>query len=659
MSVEFAKVSFARSNTPFSQKFDDPYFSFDNGIAETQYVFIEGNNLFERFLAHKESFFVIAESGFGTGLNFFVTANVFEKFRKEYPNHTLKRLYFISFEKYPILKQDLANILQYYDEITPLTQTFLEQYQIFHNGSHRFIFDNIYLDLHIGDILENLPKLDDNFNNKVDAWFLDGFAPSKNPQMWNDTLFENIYRLTKNNGSFATFTAAGAVRRSLEQVGFKVSKRKGFGRKREMLCGVKESSSLHLQYPEYYQEVQDDISDVAIIGGGVATFFTTNYLLSKGIKVTIYCKDDRLYKNASGNKIGAFYAQLSDDDPVNVSFNISAFDFAVKEYQKLKELFDFTIDLSGVALIGYNDKNIKKNEKLFAQNYPSDLFKRLEKNEILQKVGINLPLEHYNVGFFEKGGYLSPRDFMEKAFAYLETQGVEIHLNSKLLDIKPNKEGNRLIFEDRSIHHQSVVLACGHHLKEFEGLNSVPFYPIRGQVSETFANERLKELKSVLCADAYLTPMVKNLNILGASHKRDNDNFDFSMQEQEQNFEKIEHNLGLALNRSETGRVAIRCALRDRMPCVGLVANFEKQKDQFNKLFELKRRNKPIEQAVFFKNIFVIGALGSRGFTTAPLCSQILASQIAKEIAPVDSEIIRYLSSNRSWIRKMRKGVQF
>jgi tRNA 5-methylaminomethyl-2-thiouridine biosynthesis bifunctional protein len=213
--------------SPYSEIFDDIYFSPEDGPAETRYVFLDGNNLPENF--KDKNIFTIGETGFGTGLNFLMAWQAFGKQREDG-----QKLHFISFEKYPLNKEDIQNAM---GEFFPneMINAFLAAYPEEYSGVYEAdIHDYIRLTLIFGDINDEIQKLEE----KVDAWFLDGFAPAKNPDMWTETVFRNMARLSHEETTVATFTAAGHVRRGLARVGFDVEKTKGFGRKRDMTKGV-------------------------------------------------------------------------------------------------------------------------------------------------------------------------------------------------------------------------------------------------------------------------------------------------------------------------------------------------------------------------------------------------------------------------------------
>ena len=239
MKSRTAQVYFNDSGTPVADDFDDVYFSNDSGIDETHHVFIAGNDIPARWLAHTRRDFVIAETGFGTGLNCLVAMQAFAAFRAEHPEHPLKQLFILSTEKFPMARDDLARALTAFPVLEEAAKALLNNYPLSIQGCHRLHFDEFHttLDLWIGDVHELLPQWHVPPRGMIDAWFLDGFAPGKNPDMWTEALFSQMARVSRQGATFGTFTAAGIVKRGLRDAGFVVEKRKGFGRKRDMLGG--------------------------------------------------------------------------------------------------------------------------------------------------------------------------------------------------------------------------------------------------------------------------------------------------------------------------------------------------------------------------------------------------------------------------------------
>jgi len=219
-----------RDGLPYSNAFNDVYFSTDNGLQETEYVFINGNHLIARWQTLKQPDFYIIETGFGTGLNFLCAT---QHWLGHAPANS--QLQFISIEKYPLSSDDMKQALQHWSQLSELSRELLEHYpNLLAEGSCTLCDGRVQLRLCVGDALQQLTQL----STVADAWFLDGFAPAKNPEMWQDVLFQHMARLSKPDTSFATFTSASAVRRGLSAAGFDVIKRAGFGKKREMLTGV-------------------------------------------------------------------------------------------------------------------------------------------------------------------------------------------------------------------------------------------------------------------------------------------------------------------------------------------------------------------------------------------------------------------------------------
>lgn len=209
-----------RKDVPIAQGFDDPYFSLDDGVAETQHVFLAGNGLPQRF----SDGFRIAELGFGTGLNLLVTLQAWRA------SHQTGMLHFTSFEAFPMLPADMIRAQSAFPELAELARELAP-----HWGQNHITLPDLQFHLITGDARQTLP----HWQGCADAWYLDGFNPAKNPELWEEGLLDAVGTHTAAGGSFATYTAAGFVRRGLAQAGFAVERVSGYGRKRHMTKGVK------------------------------------------------------------------------------------------------------------------------------------------------------------------------------------------------------------------------------------------------------------------------------------------------------------------------------------------------------------------------------------------------------------------------------------
>ena len=214
-----------RGNVPIATRFEDPYFSLEDGLAETRHVFLTGNGLPERF---RDSF-QVAELGFGTGLNFLVTWAAWKSSGVE---GTLR---FTSFELYPMSADDMTRALEAFPDLAEFAGPLIEARAA---GQLAFHAPGVELEIVAGDARRRVVDWD----GAADAWFLDGFAPARNPELWEPDLLAEVARHTRPDGTAATYSAAGAVRRGLQEAGFEVERRPGFGRKRHMTVGILRSA---------------------------------------------------------------------------------------------------------------------------------------------------------------------------------------------------------------------------------------------------------------------------------------------------------------------------------------------------------------------------------------------------------------------------------
>ncbi|MDE9451438.1 tRNA (5-methylaminomethyl-2-thiouridine)(34)-methyltransferase MnmD [Aliiroseovarius sp. Z3] len=218
---QIADITWKDSGVPVAARFDDPYFSLEDGLAETRHVFLVGNHLPARFVPG----FHVAELGFGTGLNMLAT---FLAWRAEGAPANVR---YTSFEAFPMTAQDIAKALDTFPEAKTVSAPFLSAWA---EGARRFDLDGFSVAVVEGDARQTLT----NWQGRADAWFLDGFSPAKNPELWGEELMKQVGAHTAPGGTFATYTAAGFVRRALYAAGFDVERTPGFGRKRHMSRGT-------------------------------------------------------------------------------------------------------------------------------------------------------------------------------------------------------------------------------------------------------------------------------------------------------------------------------------------------------------------------------------------------------------------------------------
>jgi len=217
-------------NQPYSVSFGDHFYSTHDGRAECRHVFLAGNGLPDRW--NRTCPFTIAELGFGTGLNFLETWRLWQTVRK--PEQLL---HFVSFEAHPLTAPDVTRAIAQWSDLGTLCEQLVMRWSDLTEASSCISMDaQTSLTLIVGEAGNRVAS----WNGHADAWFLDGFAPARNPDMWSEKLMRAVFDHTRPGGTFATYTAAGWARRNLQNAGFRVSKSIGFKGKRHMMHGQKD-----------------------------------------------------------------------------------------------------------------------------------------------------------------------------------------------------------------------------------------------------------------------------------------------------------------------------------------------------------------------------------------------------------------------------------
>ncbi|MBO1255110.1 bifunctional tRNA (5-methylaminomethyl-2-thiouridine)(34)-methyltransferase MnmD/FAD-dependent 5-carboxymethylaminomethyl-2-thiouridine(34) oxidoreductase MnmC [Alteromonas sp. 5E99-2] len=629
MKINTAKIQFNEQNTPVAEEFDDVYFSNDDGAAETHYVFIQGNDLINRFKHCDKPLFIIAETGFGTGLNCAIAVEIFNKFRLDNPNHVLKRLQIISVEKYPLSAPDLSIALTKQPSSQAFKSALLSQYPNLIGGAHRLTFGAVSIDLWLGDAIEMFDAMMSSTQDKVDAWFLDGFAPSKNPDMWSQALFERMAALSCNKATLATFTAAGFVRRGLIEAGFTMRKAPGYGRKRDMLVG---------EYtPKLPPRSVNNHNNIAIIGGGLAGANAALALAKRGCNITLFDKND-IASGASGNPQGGFYPQLHAQVSNPSTIQALSFDYAKRSYQSLlNSRFTFEHDFCGVLQLAFSD-NVKERHQKMKTNkpWPDTLIHPVTQQEASTIAAV--PLEIGGM-FLPQGGWISPPSLVKallNAASAICKLTIVTNTNINVLEEKNGKV--RVNAKNINYEFDHLVMASGSHTDAFSHYAHLPFGKTRGQVESIPTNDDIAQLQTVLCHKGYFAPKMNNRHALGSTYKRDDITTEYQIDDTHINLrthKKALPNTAFidSLQNEFTGRAATRMTLPDHQPVVGIVKD-ENDSGCFS----------------------VLSGLGSRGLTTAPLMAEILASELFAEPIPMAQNLYDAVHNTRFAKRAAKRG---
>jgi tRNA 5-methylaminomethyl-2-thiouridine biosynthesis bifunctional protein len=341
-----------RDGQPYSELFDDIYYSSNeseviSGESEFQHVFFKHNGLPERWQGRDD--FVIAELGFGSGLNCLLTIREWLKHCAECNEE--KTLHYVAIEKYPLSAQTIAELISRYAELKPFCDELLNSYPPAIETTHsRRLFDNRVV-IHFK-FMDACDALDDHKLN-VDAWFLDGFSPAKNPAMWSQELFLSIAQNSSDGATCSTYTSAGLVKRNLQKAGFVVNKVSGYGKKRDMLVAelavaqLNNTATSSLKYKDkpWFEPPQQKaasilntaIKNATIVGAGIAGLSLAYALVQRGWIVTIVDNQGDNQKQASSNPAPIVYPRLSINNDVDTEFFTAAYCHALYVFKSLQK----------------------------------------------------------------------------------------------------------------------------------------------------------------------------------------------------------------------------------------------------------------------------------------------------------------------------------
>jgi len=335
----------------YSEEFEDIYFNTENGIAESEYVFIDANNIANRFANNSLERFTLLELGFGTGLNFLNTLKHWQSSTKADSTW----LDYIAIDKYPLTAQEINQALLVFPSLKSELALLLASY----GGaapqykpkliSELWVTENVrltYIPFDVADAIKHIIK----HWSVLDAIYLDGFAPSKNPDMWSSDHYQQLSKICSSNTTFSSFTAAGTVRKGLQDAGFVVQKQKGYGQKREMILGHygKQSVINSTGTPPWFKPASFEQSQMVtpngtdsktlIVGGGIAGLSTAFHLAKTG-KEIVLIDSQKIASGASGNRAGLAYPQFDINLSPMSHWSINAYEEACNFYREIDPNF--------------------------------------------------------------------------------------------------------------------------------------------------------------------------------------------------------------------------------------------------------------------------------------------------------------------------------
>lgn len=686
---------------PQSTQFNDVYFSADNGLEESRCVFLQHNHLAERLRALPTTGdFIIGETGFGTGLNFLATWQQWEQIAPP-----AARLHFISVEKYPLTPTDMAQAHKLWPELQKYSQQLLPLYKRNHTGQHlpcwqHFRFGTITLTLILDDATAGLtqllahphPAFSQTPWQGVDAWFLDGFAPAKNPDMWCEKLFNTLSRLSKPSTTLATFTAAGSVKRGLQTAGFSIKKVPGFGRKREMLTACYDAkppwapttpdSRKKQKINSPWTVVSTDTTagkkqKMAVIGAGLAGCHTAYALAQQGLEVTLIDSQSQPAQGASGNPQGILYAKLSAHSNMLSDFNLACLLTAQTHYQHFwLQAKPADGEPCGLLQLSHRPTLLNTHRQLMDSCAGATLVDYVDANTASNIA--NMTLDKPGL-YFPYCGWLNPRAVCQwllhntEATVLSSTTVTALHYQEQ--GQKKGQwqlKGQKTTGEPwRSDGFDGVVIANAQDAQAFSQTQWLPTKPIRGQISYLPSAPDLAPLQTVICGEGYIAPATSNFNTsnpnknnaatnqrfhsIGASYTFNNTSLTLSTAEHHSNQALIGALIPKFQRRTPIGgRAALRCTSPDYLPLVGPVAH---RQDFMEDYQDLSRdgRHFIAQAGRYHPGLYINIAHGSRGLAYTPLCAHILAAQICARPLPIPQAMADALNPGRFIIRGLQR----
>jgi tRNA 5-methylaminomethyl-2-thiouridine biosynthesis bifunctional protein len=601
-----ARLEF-RDGVPYSAAYGDIYHSADGGAGQARHVFLQGCGLPQAWV-HRARF-VVLETGFGTGLNFLSTWAAW----RDDPARP-GRLHFLSVEKHPFSAGDLARLHAQWPEWARLSGELRANWPMLTPGFHRIALDGgrVQLTLMLGDAADCLPQVEAG----VDAFYLDGFAPDRNADLWQPGLFDELARLANPGAMAATYTVAAAVREGLNRAGFACEKRAGYGRKRHCLsarftagAGADESA-----VPQR----------ATVIGAGVAGAAVAHALAQRGVAVTVLERAADSGQGASGNPLAVFRPLISRDDNHASRLTRAAFLHDLRAWAALGDAPEWS--RCGVLHLARDaDRAAKQRLALDRAAPPADYARWVEADEACELA--NWPIAAAGV-FYPAAGWVVPGSVCR---AWLDHPAIQLRTGCMVARVQAGAAGWQALGEDGAVlaDADAVVLANARDALDLVAGQAWPLHAVRGQVTR-LPPGCLPEIRRVIAREGYVAAGAGQL-VVGATyehpegHKHDDDDSAPRRASDLANLARLEAILPGAGERcaltAVSGRASLRATLPDRLPMVGAVGG----------------------QA----GLYVAAGYASRGVVWAGLLGEALADRITRQPLPLERDLMRAIAPGR------------
>ncbi len=605
---------------PVSDLSGDVYFSAENGLEETRSVFLQGAGFPERF---QDDLTIVGELGFGTGLNFLALTQLFLAHAK-----STARLHFVTVEGWPMRREDASRALAAFPELQALALPLLANWPSPHKGPHRIMLAGGRVVLTV--FHDESEAALANMEFKADAWFLDGFSPAKNPDMWTAGLFSHLARLSKPGAPAATFTVAGFVRRGLAEAGFAVEKRPGFGRKRERLEAIFNGPP-NMVPPSGFARIKPASGEVAIVGGGIAAACLVEAFRRRGRTPTVFA-DGGWACGASGAPLGLLTPRLEAADRPHNRALLAAFDYALTLYRDRGWL-----DAGGVLRCADNPNGQARLQGLAERL--DDRFEWLETDQASNRLGTQSQAGLW----MGPAGSFTPAEIVTGLVEGLRP------VDAKIDRIAKSDEGWHLQSGARSFGPFATLILAGGYPSS--SLGPVALEATAGQVA---CFETPTRLKAAAAWGGYAAPYGAGRVLIGATHiKGDRPAVPQTGEaDLRQLAQSAPVDLAVGTRREIWG--GVRAAVADRLPLCGLTPD-----ETFHAHWRstAKRGGLADGTELGLSGPILLTAFGARGFAHAPLLAEEIVSALTGEPSALQRDSLQVLHPARIAWRNLKRGA--
>lgn len=619
----------------YSPEFGDIYATRSGAYGQACAVFLSGGDIACHW-AHQKSF-TILENGFGLGTNFLATLKAW----RDDPNRS-DRLDYVSLECFPVSTEEIKKFCA--PEVASEAGELAQKWPVCIPGYHTLEFDGgrVRLILIFGDS----PVLSKTLQLSYDALFLDGFAPGKNPRMWDPELLRNLSRYAKEGATVTTWCTSGSVRRALERAGFALQKKEGFGKKRERLFGV-----MRARRSKHYRRC---VRDVVIIGAGLAGANLAYSLSRQGIKVRLIDEGPVPGSAASALSWGILHPHFTRDDSPLAVLSREGFLLTRNRLKELEaKIGDTLFHQAGCLQMAHSDEiyeewlDAKTKELPF--KLPDDYAKLLNQKEAFEASGLSL----------KRGGWFFPLAGMARAGAFcralIEISGVSYRGNTTVSSVVKKGDSWQLIGAfGEVIDEASDIVVCasmdssGLLKASHLGLEALP-----GRIT-LLRDTDLTELKCPVSGEGYIAHLPDGYCAVGATYELKRNGPWSEESAHLANLEKLDSLLDKSLDVVVTGAYCgVRAAGPGRLPVVGAAV------DEAALIDALQKDPRLLEKKGFTEidGLWVLAGLGSRGLSMATLCSEILTSLMLGGPMPTETRLIKTLAPSRHLRRQWKNHL--